>query len=113
MVLKGRAPSTLRFIDRGSAFFDGRRFVFGGGGEACGTLDGDVVERYAALALGRATSGELFANRLYGAAFGDDATAPPDPRSRGSGSRSRPPAPSAQRGALSHERDHLTYDGPR
>lgn len=78
-VLRGHAPgSVLTFVDDASVYVDPLQGTirFAGASGACGVLDEDPTGRYAVIALKRAPDGELLANRLYGAAFGDGPTDP-------------------------------------
>lgn len=81
-VLRGQASdNVLKFVDDASVTIDPLRGVplFMGAAGSCGVLDEDPMGRYVVIALKRSNSGELIANRLYGAAFGDG---PADPRLR-------------------------------
>lgn len=78
-VLRGHAPgSVVTFVDDASAYVDPLQGAvrFAGASGACGVLDGDPTGRYVVIALKRGPDGELRANRLYGAAFGDGPTDP-------------------------------------
>lgn len=80
-VLRGTAPSSLRYVDPTSAALvrdprTGRQeLTFAGGSGACGTLDDDPVGMYVLIALARGEDGRFHANRLFGAIY----AARPDP----------------------------------
>lgn len=80
-VLRGTAPSPLRYMDPASAAVvrdprTGRQeLTFAGGSGMCGTLDSDPVGQYVLIALARGQDGRLHANRLFGAIYADR----PDP----------------------------------
>jgi hypothetical protein len=80
-VLRGTAPSSLRYVDPTSAALlrdprTGREeLTFAGGSGACGTLDDDPVGQYVLIALARGQDGRFHANRLFGAIY----AAHPDP----------------------------------
>jgi hypothetical protein len=81
LVLKGRAASTVTFIDSGYAYKEtlaggGERIYSWGGGGDCGAIEEDPRGKYAAFALGRAEDGTLWSSVLHGSAFGTDARDP-------------------------------------
>lgn len=79
LVLKGPAVTTVNFYDAGIAQkgMVGTQpyFSWGGGGD-CSTITDDPIGKYGAFALSRGPDGSLYANILFGAAFGRDAADP-------------------------------------